>query len=45
MDETSVVILDDDEDPNDKLLRLNPGNLVRQKAVGIDLTEFEHLRR
>ena len=45
MDEMSVCTLDDDEEPNDKLLRLNPGNLVRKKAVGIDLTEFEHLRR
>ena len=32
------------EEMQKKMLELNPGNKVRQKAVGIDLSNFEQLR-
>lgn len=31
-------------DSRDKFLHLNPGNLVRRKAIGIDLSDFEQLK-
>lgn len=31
-------------DPSTKFLANNPGNFKRNKAVTVDLSEFEHLR-
>lgn len=32
------------QDPVDKFLDLNPGNTIRQKAIGVDLSDFEQLK-
>ena len=43
-DSSSSYLIRDDlkiDDPLDKILKNNPGNFKRQKAVAVDLSEFE----
>jgi len=34
-----------EKDRTDRFLANNPGNFIRQKAVNVDLSDFENVRR
>ena len=35
---------DEEIDPRDLILEHNPGDMIRNKAIGVDLSDFEQLK-